>query len=75
MVEPQIVVLVVAGSSPVGHPLCKFKISNFNVLGVEDLGLRSCAARQRSRARLSGEVAALPTQSLVENNPVGLVCR
>jgi hypothetical protein len=23
MVEPQIVVLVVAGSSPVGHPLCQ----------------------------------------------------
>jgi hypothetical protein len=30
MVEPQIVVLVVAGSSPVGHPALHSQIANFN---------------------------------------------
>src|SRR5207253_5928083 len=40
MVEPQIVVLVVAGSSPVGHPLFKSQIptSRLQNSRLEDLG-------------------------------------
>ena len=42
MVEPQIVVLVVAGSSPVGHPAFKFQIPSLKLeiltFGVWKLG-------------------------------------
>ena len=44
MVEPQIVVLVVAGSSPVGHPASKIPIPKVRItsleLGIWDLGFR-----------------------------------
>ena len=35
MVEPQIVVLVVAGSSPVGHPPLQIQIIKFQLSTVE----------------------------------------
>ena len=35
MVEPQIVVLVVAGSSPVGHPPLQIQISGLKLADVE----------------------------------------
>jgi hypothetical protein len=35
MVEPQIVVLVVAGSSPVGHPPPQIQISGLKLADVE----------------------------------------
>jgi hypothetical protein len=35
MVEPQIVVLVVAGSSPVGHPASQIQIPNPNLQNLE----------------------------------------
>ena len=66
MVEPQIVVLVVAGSSPVGHParrsaIFKSQISNLKVpvaqpdrasdFGSEGWGFESLQARWFSRCR------------------------
>jgi hypothetical protein len=44
MVEPQIVVLVVAGSSPVGHPALHSQIASFNAM---IFGLESGSPRRK----------------------------
>src|SRR5438874_13477082 len=46
MVEPQIVVLVVAGSSPVGHPINDFRFSIFG------FSMRRPRARPRKRSTI-----------------------
>ena len=52
MVEPQIVVLVVAGSSPVGHPIFNFvsvaQLDRASDFGSEGWGFESLQARHFS---------------------------